>query len=70
MLLRLSNDEEMNIILLRLVEYLGHPNPFVCAVAYSEVCESDLHYLPSFGHLWESSTVDYYIGSTLTKIYN
>ncbi|OOO03775.1 phosphatidylinositol 3- and 4-kinase catalytic [Aspergillus oryzae] len=33
----LSNDEEMNIILLRLVEYLGHPNPFVCAVAYSEI---------------------------------
>ncbi|KAE8133779.1 hypothetical protein BDV38DRAFT_274097 [Aspergillus pseudotamarii] len=36
-LLRLSNDEELNIILLRLVEYLGHPNPFVCAVAYTEI---------------------------------
>ena len=35
---RISNDEEMNIILLRLVEYLGHTNPFVCAVAYAEVC--------------------------------
>ena len=35
---RFSNDEEMNIILLRLVEYLGHPNPFICAVAYTEVC--------------------------------
>lgn len=27
----------MNIILLHLVEYLGHSNPFVCAVAYAEV---------------------------------
>lgn len=35
---RLSNDEEMNIILLHLVEYLGHSNPFVSAVAYTEVC--------------------------------
>ncbi|THC97259.1 hypothetical protein EYZ11_003261 [Aspergillus tanneri] len=26
----------MNIILLRLMEYLGHPNPFICAVAYTE----------------------------------
>ncbi|KAE8374326.1 protein kinase [Aspergillus bertholletiae] len=33
----LSNDEEMNIILLRLIEYLGHPNPFICAVAYTEI---------------------------------
>ncbi|KAL4902881.1 hypothetical protein BDW74DRAFT_169409 [Aspergillus multicolor] len=36
-LARFSNDEEMNIILLRLVEYLGHPNPFTCGVAYSEI---------------------------------
>lgn len=28
----------MNIILLHLVEYLGHSNPFVGAVAYTEVC--------------------------------
>lgn len=27
----------MNIILLRLVEYLGHTNPLVCGVAYDEV---------------------------------
>lgn len=33
-----SEDEEKNIILLRLLEYLGHPNPYVCAVAYNEVC--------------------------------
>lgn len=34
---RVSEDEEKNIILLRLLEYLGHPNPYVCAVAYNEV---------------------------------
>lgn len=27
----------MNIILLRLLEYLGHPNLFICAIAYTEV---------------------------------
>ncbi|KAL4803894.1 hypothetical protein BDV18DRAFT_166188 [Aspergillus unguis] len=36
-LARFSNDEEMNIILLRLIEYLGHPNPFTCGVAYTEL---------------------------------
>lgn len=36
-LCRVAGDEEMNIILLRLLEYLGHPNPYVCAVAYNEV---------------------------------
>ncbi|OJJ33117.1 hypothetical protein ASPWEDRAFT_174541 [Aspergillus wentii DTO 134E9] len=36
-LARISDDEEMNIILLRLMEYLGHANPFVCAVAYTEL---------------------------------
>ncbi|KAE8348829.1 protein kinase [Aspergillus coremiiformis] len=39
----LSNDEEMNIILLRLVEYLGHPNPFICAVAYTELSKLSQH---------------------------
>ncbi|CAG8024016.1 unnamed protein product [Penicillium olsonii] len=34
---RVSEDEEKNIILLRLLEYLGHPNPYVCAVAYNEL---------------------------------
>lgn len=40
---RLSDDDEMNLVLLRLLEYLGHPNPFVCAVAYTEVrpCSSN-----------------------------
>ncbi|KGO59126.1 PIK-related kinase, FATC [Penicillium expansum] len=32
-----SEDEEKNIILLRLLEYLGHPNPYICAVAYNEL---------------------------------
>ncbi|KAL5332264.1 hypothetical protein BJX70DRAFT_393110 [Aspergillus crustosus] len=36
-LARFSNDEELNIILVRLVEYLGHPNPFVCGVVYTEL---------------------------------
>ncbi|KAF7586889.1 serine/threonine-protein kinase M1 [Aspergillus hancockii] len=39
----LSNDEEMNIILLRLIEYLGHPNPFICAVAYTELSKLAQH---------------------------
>lgn len=40
-LYRVSDDEEMNIILLRLLEYLGHANPYVCALAYNEVRVSD-----------------------------
>ncbi|KAL4939554.1 hypothetical protein BDV06DRAFT_34599 [Aspergillus oleicola] len=36
-LARFSNDEEMNIIIIRLIEYLGHPNPFICGVAYTEL---------------------------------
>ncbi|KAL2807609.1 hypothetical protein BJX63DRAFT_436875 [Aspergillus granulosus] len=36
-LAKFSNDEEMNIILLRLIEYLGHSNPFICGVAYTEM---------------------------------
>ncbi|KAJ5143080.1 uncharacterized protein N7515_001867 [Penicillium bovifimosum] len=32
-----SEDEEKNIILLRLLEYLGHSNPYICAVAYNEL---------------------------------
>jgi serine/threonine-protein kinase ATR len=39
-LFRVSGDEEMNIILLRLLEYLGHANPFVSGVAYTEVRSS------------------------------
>ncbi|KAL4956177.1 hypothetical protein BDW69DRAFT_181790 [Aspergillus filifer] len=36
-LARFSNDEEMNIIIIRLIEYLGHPNSFICGVAYTEL---------------------------------
>jgi hypothetical protein len=34
----MSRDEELDIILLRLVEYLGHTNQIVSAVAFNEVC--------------------------------
>ncbi|KAJ5225141.1 hypothetical protein N7468_006366 [Penicillium chermesinum] len=36
-LAKFSDEEERNIILLRLLEYLGHPNPYICAVAYNEL---------------------------------
>ncbi|KAJ6018089.1 hypothetical protein N7451_001468 [Penicillium sp. IBT 35674x] len=36
-LAKFSDEEEKNIILLRLVEYLGHPNPYICAVAYDQL---------------------------------
>ncbi|KAJ5708031.1 hypothetical protein N7488_007832 [Penicillium malachiteum] len=36
-LAKVSDEEEKNIILLRLLEYLGHPNPYICAVAYNEL---------------------------------
>lgn len=34
---RISGDEEMNIILLRLLEYLGHSNPYISGVSYTGV---------------------------------
>ncbi len=33
-----SSEDEVNIVLLRLVEYLGHPNPLVHGLAHEEVC--------------------------------
>ncbi|KAK3679373.1 serine/threonine-protein kinase M1 [Recurvomyces mirabilis] len=30
-------DRELNLALLRLVEYLGNPNPLICAVAHAEI---------------------------------
>ena len=33
----ISGDEELNIILVRFVEYLGHPNAFLGAVVYNEI---------------------------------
>lgn len=32
-----SRNDEMNIVLLRLTEYLGHTNPLLCGIAYDEV---------------------------------
>ncbi|KAK2760373.1 serine/threonine-protein kinase M1 [Arachnomyces sp. PD_36] len=34
-LAEISGDEEMNIILLRLLEYLGHSNPYISGIAYT-----------------------------------
>lgn len=34
---RLSDDDELNIILLRLLDHLGHTNPFLSGIAYCEV---------------------------------
>ncbi|KAF2135717.1 uncharacterized protein K452DRAFT_322886 [Aplosporella prunicola CBS 121167] len=31
-------DEELNMVLLELVEYLGHPEPMICGVAFNELC--------------------------------
>jgi serine/threonine-protein kinase ATR len=47
---RVSEDDEKNIILLRLLEYLGHPNPYVCAVTYNEV--SNVHLIMPLAH-WD-----------------
>ncbi|ODH48741.1 hypothetical protein GX48_05176 [Paracoccidioides brasiliensis] len=38
-----SGDEEMNIILLRLLEYLGHSNPFISGVAYTALSKLAQH---------------------------
>ncbi|CBF79340.1 protein kinase MEC1 [Aspergillus nidulans FGSC A4] len=60
-LARFSNDEEMNIILLRLVEYLGHPNPFLCGVAYTEISKLAQHLVMSpaglFRPFWRTLSV-------------
>ncbi|KAL8774573.1 MAG: hypothetical protein Q9209_000946 [Squamulea sp. 1 TL-2023] len=34
---RVSSGDEMNIVLLRLIEYIGHTNPVVCGLAYDEI---------------------------------
>ncbi|EAS29766.2 UVSB PI-3 kinase [Coccidioides immitis RS] len=38
-----SGDEEMNIVLLRLLEYLGHTSPFISGVAYTELSKLAQH---------------------------
>lgn len=35
---RIFIDEELNLVLLQLVQYLGHANPIVSGVAFNEVC--------------------------------
>ncbi|KAN0073288.1 hypothetical protein V8E54_008508 [Elaphomyces granulatus] len=40
---RISGDEELNIILLRLLEYLGCTNPYICAVTYIELLKLSQH---------------------------
>ena len=35
--IRTLNDDELNIVLHKLVEYLGHSNPIVTGVAFNEV---------------------------------
>ncbi|MCJ1394432.1 serine/threonine-protein kinase M1 [Xylographa bjoerkii] len=32
-----SSEDEMNLVLLRLIEYLGHTNPLICGLAYEEL---------------------------------
>jgi serine/threonine-protein kinase ATR len=34
---RVSEDDELNIVLFRLVQYLGHTNPFIHGLAYTEI---------------------------------
>ena len=36
-LLRISEDRELNLVLLRLVEYLGHTNQIISGAAFNEV---------------------------------
>ncbi|KAL4877252.1 hypothetical protein BJY04DRAFT_230764 [Aspergillus karnatakaensis] len=56
-----SNDEELNIILARLIEYLGHPNPFVCGVVYTELSKlaQQLNVTPAglFRPFWRTLSV-------------
>ncbi|KAJ5778568.1 hypothetical protein N7520_001814 [Penicillium odoratum] len=60
-LAKVSDEEEKNIILLRLVEYLGHPNPYICAVAYDELYKLGTEYSMSpaglFRPYWRTLSV-------------
>ncbi|KAL8834033.1 MAG: hypothetical protein Q9170_003964 [Blastenia crenularia] len=44
---RVSSGDETNIVLLRLVDYLGHTNPLVCGLAYDELQRICNHSPPS-----------------------
>lgn len=39
---RVCGEDELPIILLQLVEYLGHTNALICGMAYNEVCGDSL----------------------------
>ena len=39
----ISDEDETNIVLLRLVEYLGHSNPLICGLAYDELLSLSGH---------------------------
>ncbi|KAL8800291.1 MAG: hypothetical protein Q9182_005285 [Xanthomendoza sp. 2 TL-2023] len=48
---RVSSGDERNIVLLRLIEYLGHTNPLVCGLAYDEIqriCRHSSHSVQRF----------------------
>lgn len=40
---RVSSGDEMNLILLKLVEYLGNTNALLCGLAYDEVSYHLVH---------------------------
>jgi serine/threonine-protein kinase ATR len=40
---KISSEDEINIVLLRLVEYLGHNNPLISALAYDELLRVTNH---------------------------
>ena len=40
---RVSSGDEMNLMLLKLVEYLGHTNALLCGLAYDEVSYHLVH---------------------------
>ena len=40
---RSTDGDERNIVLLRLVEYLGHTNQIICGLAYEEVSSKAFH---------------------------
>ena len=41
---RMLHDQELNITLLSLVEFLGHSNSFIVGVAYNEVSDIRAHF--------------------------
>jgi hypothetical protein len=44
---RVVQDQELNVVLLKLLDYLGHTNPIVSGVAFNEVSSRILSDSPS-----------------------